>query len=121
MRSFTSDGPDLLPYATIVNARRCGDKDLSLVSAVYEWQGAPLIPSRAIRCARNLSWALDARSHDRQSSRCTPLSALRDDMALPSAVRGPVDFSHGLFRCIRSAAFARRSGVHALDVPIAPH
>lgn len=43
MRSFASDGPDLLPYATIVNARRGGDKDLSLVSAVYEWQGSPLL------------------------------------------------------------------------------
>ena len=43
MRSFASDGPDLLPYATIVNARRMGDEDLSLVSAVYEWQGAPLL------------------------------------------------------------------------------
>jgi hypothetical protein len=43
VRSFASDGPDLLPYATIVNARRSGDKDLSLVSAVYEWQGSPLL------------------------------------------------------------------------------
>lgn len=43
LRIFENDGPDLLPYATIVNARLIGDETLSLVGAVYEWQDAPLI------------------------------------------------------------------------------
>lgn len=48
----------------------------------------------------------------------TPLSALRDEMALPSGVRGPVDFSQGLVWRIRSACLARRSGVHVPFVPV---
>ena len=40
---FDADGPDLLPYATLLTARRGGDAALEVVSAVYEWQGAPLI------------------------------------------------------------------------------
>ncbi|NOT88448.1 MAG: N-6 DNA methylase [Lysobacter sp.] len=40
---FDVDGPELLPYATILAARRGGDTALSVISAVYEWQGAPLI------------------------------------------------------------------------------
>lgn len=40
---FDRDGPDLLPYATLVTARRGGHLLLSVVSGVYEWQGAPLI------------------------------------------------------------------------------
>lgn len=40
---FDRDGPDLLPYATLLTARRAGDPDLGRVSAVYEWQDAPLI------------------------------------------------------------------------------
>lgn len=43
LKVFHEDGPGLLPYATIVNARRSGDETLSLVGAVYEWQNAPLI------------------------------------------------------------------------------
>lgn len=38
-----ADGPELLPYATLLVARRGGDEVLSLVNAVYEWQGAPLL------------------------------------------------------------------------------
>jgi hypothetical protein len=37
------DGPDLLPYATLVAARRSGNTTLGIVEAVYEWQGALLI------------------------------------------------------------------------------
>jgi hypothetical protein len=37
------DGPDLLPYATLLNARRAGNQVLDIVTAVYEWQGAPLM------------------------------------------------------------------------------
>ena len=40
---FDSESPDLLPYATLLTARRAGDEDLGIVRAVYEWQGAPLI------------------------------------------------------------------------------
>jgi len=45
------------------------------------------------------------------------LSALREEIALPTSERGPVAFSHGCQRLIASACFARRSGVHALRVP----
>ena len=38
-----TDGPELLPYATLVAARRSGDSTLDAVSAVYEWQGVPLM------------------------------------------------------------------------------
>ena len=37
------DGPELLPYATLLTARRSGNTSLGVVEAVYEWQGAPLI------------------------------------------------------------------------------
>lgn len=43
LRLFDRDGPDLLPYATLLTARRGGDPALGAVTAVYEWQGAPLI------------------------------------------------------------------------------
>lgn len=43
LRLFDEETPDLLPYATILNARRDGDETLSLIGAVYEWQEAPLI------------------------------------------------------------------------------
>lgn len=43
LRMFDRDGPDLLPYATLLTARRGTDSALSVVTAVYEWQGAPLI------------------------------------------------------------------------------
>lgn len=43
LRLLDGDGPDLLPYATLLNARRSGSDVLGNVSAVYEWQGAPLL------------------------------------------------------------------------------
>ena len=43
LRQFDSDGPELLPYATLLTARRNGDTALNAVEAVYEWQDAPLI------------------------------------------------------------------------------
>jgi hypothetical protein len=43
LRLLTDDGPDLLPYATLLAARRSGNATLDVVEAVYEWQGAPLI------------------------------------------------------------------------------
>ena len=42
LRLLDDDGPELLPYATLVAARRSGDATLGVVEAVYEWQGAPL-------------------------------------------------------------------------------
>jgi hypothetical protein len=41
LHSLNAESPELLPYATIVNARRNGSI-LGVVGAVYEWQGAPL-------------------------------------------------------------------------------
>lgn len=43
LRLLDNDGPDLLPYATLVTARRSGDTVLGIVGGVYEWQDAPLI------------------------------------------------------------------------------
>lgn len=43
LHSLDADGPELLPYATLVNARRGGNSILGVVGAVYEWQNAPLV------------------------------------------------------------------------------
>lgn len=44
LRLLDGDSPDLLPYATLLTARRSGGGDLlGSVSAIYEWQGAPLL------------------------------------------------------------------------------
>ena len=43
LRLLDGDYPDLLPYATLLAARRSGDATLGVVGAVYEWQDAPLI------------------------------------------------------------------------------
>ena len=43
LHSLDDDGPELLPYATLLTARRTGDAMLGVVEAVYEWQGAPLL------------------------------------------------------------------------------
>lgn len=43
LRFLGGDGPDLLPYATLLTARRSNDTTLAVVGAVYEWQGAPLV------------------------------------------------------------------------------
>ena len=43
VRLFDDDRPELLPYATLMTARRTGDTTLGIVEAVYEWQGAPLL------------------------------------------------------------------------------
>src|ERR1035441_9198694 len=40
---FDEDGPELLPYATLVTARRSSNTVLDVVQAVYEWQGSPLL------------------------------------------------------------------------------
>jgi len=38
-----SDGPELLPYATLLSVRREATDTLGVVGAVYEWQDAPLV------------------------------------------------------------------------------
>lgn len=43
LRVFDVDGPALLPYATLLAARRDGDEDLSPLHGVYEWQNSPLM------------------------------------------------------------------------------
>ena len=42
LRLLDHEGPELLPYATLVTARRSAQAPLDVVEAVYEWQGAPL-------------------------------------------------------------------------------
>lgn len=43
VRSFTSDGPDLLQYATLLAARSHNVEDFGSIQAIYEWDGRPLI------------------------------------------------------------------------------
>ena len=43
LRLFDDEHPELLPYATLMTARRNGHATLAIVEAVYEWQGAPLV------------------------------------------------------------------------------
>ena len=43
LRLLDDRDPELLPYATLLTARRTGDALLGVVEAVYEWQGAPLL------------------------------------------------------------------------------
>jgi hypothetical protein len=43
-RPFDDDGPDLLPYATLLAARReATDPALSALLGIYEWQSSPLV------------------------------------------------------------------------------
>jgi len=42
-RSLDDECPELLPYATLLTARRDRNATLGMVEAVYEWQGAPLV------------------------------------------------------------------------------
>ena len=41
--SSTTSARELLPYATLLTARRDRNATLGIVEAVYEWQGAPLV------------------------------------------------------------------------------
>ena len=43
LRLLDDECPELLPYATLMTARRNCDATLGIVEAVYEWQGAPLV------------------------------------------------------------------------------
>jgi len=43
VRFFDVNGPDLLPYATLVSARKQKDSLLAALTGVYEWQNSPLV------------------------------------------------------------------------------
>ena len=43
LRLLDDECPELLPYATLMTARRNGHAMLGVVEAVYEWQDAPLV------------------------------------------------------------------------------
>ena len=43
LRLLDDERPELLPYATLMTARRNGQATLDVVEAVYEWQDAPLV------------------------------------------------------------------------------
>lgn len=43
LHSLETESAELLPYATLTNARRRGNSILRAVGAVYEWQDAPLV------------------------------------------------------------------------------
>ena len=43
LRLLDDECPELLPYATLMTARRNGHGNLDAVEAVYEWQEAPLV------------------------------------------------------------------------------
>ena len=43
LRLLDDECPELLPYATLMTARRNGQATLGVVEAVYEWQDAPLV------------------------------------------------------------------------------
>lgn len=43
VHSFDADAPDLLPYATLVAARKAHDPVLAALAGVYEWQNTPLV------------------------------------------------------------------------------
>lgn len=71
LRLLDVEGPQLLPYATLLSARDRGDEDLQAVEGVYEWQGAPLVflvaherlsegPRRLARIRRLLAMRGDA-------------------------------------------------------------
>jgi hypothetical protein len=68
---FEEGGPDLLPYATLLDAHAAKDGDLSALLGVYEWQRAPLAffldgdqlgddPQRLLRIRRRLAMRGDA-------------------------------------------------------------
>ena len=47
LRLLDGEGPELLPYATLLTARRNSRDILGAVSGVYEWQGAPTDADKA--------------------------------------------------------------------------
>ena len=69
LRLLDDESPELLPYATLMTARRNRHATLGIVEAVYEWQGTPLV------------FLIDADSleNDGQLQRIRRLLAMRGD------------------------------------------
>ena len=61
-----------------------------------------------------LTSAFTIRDSSRISNQCPPVQALRDALALPSGVRGPLDCFHGFQVRISAACRALRSGVQVV-------
>ena len=70
---------------------------------------SPQVPASTL--LRHCLWRCIARASSRSIRQVPPLSALRDDRALPAAVFGPVDFSHGRQFRINSPRRRRCAGV----------
>ena len=82
---FDGDGPELLPYATLMTARHSDRATLDVVKAVYEWQGAPL------------AFLVDADSlrDDHQLHRIRRLLAMRGDAPYVAVIApGHLDVYH---------------------------
>ena len=75
-------------------------------ASIYGWSWSFSFNSR-----RRLSCSRRSRANSRNNSRSPPHQALCEEVALPSAVVGPVLCSHGFHFPIISACRARRSGV----------
>ena len=69
LRLLDDECPELLPYATLMTARRNRHATLGIVAAVYEWQGAPLV----------FLIDADSRADDGQLQRIRRLLAMRGD------------------------------------------
>lgn len=78
LRLLDGEGPELLPYATLLTARRNSRDILGAVSGVYEWQGAPLM----------FLVAHDALQSNDQLHRIRRLLAMRGDAPYLGAI-GP--------------------------------
>lgn len=85
---------------------------------LYIAQRSVAMPGQRLRSASrcSASAAFSSRVSSRSAARCPPLNPLREVRALPSALRGPVDCSHGFHARINAACLARRSGVHPLPM-----
>ena len=73
-------------------------------------------PRASAPCSR--SAALSAFTRSRNRGRSPPRKALRALRCFPSAVRGPVDRSHGRQRRIAFACCAHRVDVHPFDISL---
>ena len=69
VRLLDDETPELLPYATLMAARRNADDELRVVEAVYEWQDAPLV----------FLINADSVADDRELQRARLLLAMRGD------------------------------------------
>lgn len=67
-----------------------------------------------LNCRIAASSAFSSLDSSRSCARCPPFQALRDTIALPSGVLGPVDCSHGFQRLICSACRCLRSNVQGV-------